>query len=179
VARAKDFRCLYVRRKKVLSVGYNATEGRLEPSTYDLLASESRMASFVAIAKGDIPQESWFHLGRRHMLVRGERVLASWTGTMFEYLMPALWMRTHPGTIMERSGKAVVRIQRDHGRRKGVPWGISESGCTGTNGDYGYAAFGVPDLAMKQIDTTALVISPYSTFLALMVDPAEAVRNLR
>src|SRR5207244_5908144 len=82
MARATDFRCLYVRRKKVLSVGYNATESRLEPSTYDLLASESRMASFVAIAKGDIPQESWFHLGRRHTRVRGERVLSSWTGTM-------------------------------------------------------------------------------------------------
>jgi cyclic beta-1,2-glucan synthetase len=179
LASATDFRCVYVRRKKVLSVGFNVTENHLESSTYDLMASESRIASFVAIAKGDIPQQAWFHLGRRHTMVRGERVLASWTGTMFEYLMPMLWMRTYPGTIMEESGKAVVRIQREYGRRKGVAWGISESGCTGDECGYGYAAFGIPELAMKQIDPNALVVSPYSSFLALMVDPAEAIRNLR
>ena len=84
----------------------------LEPSSYDLLASESRIASFVAIAKGDVPQEAWFHLGRRHTLFSGQRVLVSWTGTMFEYLMPALWMAHHRHTIMQDSMEAVVRIQQ-------------------------------------------------------------------
>jgi len=179
LAAAMDFRFLYVRRKKVLSVGYDVTQGRLEPSTYDLLASEARIASFVAIAKGAVPQESWFHLGRRLTLVNGERVLSSWTGTMFEYLMPALWMRSYAGTIMDESGKAAVRIQREHGRRKGVPWGISESACVNGECEYGYGAFGIPELAMKQLDAKTLVISPYSTFLALLADPAAAVRNLR
>jgi len=179
MARDMDFRFLYLRKKKVMSVGYNLSEGHLEPSTYDLLASESRIASFVAIAKGDIPQEAWFHLGRRHTQINGERVLASWTGTMFEYLMPALWMRTYPGTIMEQSSRAVVNVQRGYGRRKGVPWGISESGCIRDECEHGYAAFGVPELAMKQMDPRTLVVSPYSTFLALMVDPATAIHNLQ
>ena len=110
LVREMDFRFLYHPRKKVLSVGYDVGDRRLEPSYYDLLASEARIAVFVAIAKGDIPQEAWFHLGRGHTLCRGERILLSWTGTMFEYLMPALWMRHYPGTIMEQSIRAVVRV---------------------------------------------------------------------
>jgi cyclic beta-1,2-glucan synthetase len=145
-----------------------------------LLASESRTAFFVAIAKGDIPQEAWFHLDRRQTISRGERVLISWTGTMFEYLMPALWMRNYPDTIMLSSMKAAVRIQREYGRRKGVPWGISESACLAEDREqYGYHAFGVPDLSLKQRDTKQLVVSPYSTFLALSVDPDAALENLR
>ena len=175
-----DFAFLYQRRKKVLSVGYDVNAGRLLPSSYDLLASESRIASFVAIAKGDIPQEAWFHLGRAHTTFRGQRVLLSWTGTMFEYLMPALWMQQYPGTITADSVNAVVRAQREYVRGRGVPWGISESGCVaGTGGDYGYAPFGVPALAMKQSDAAHLVISPYSSFLALQVELNAAVFNLR
>ncbi len=177
---AMDFRFLYQGRKKVMSVGYDIREERLESSSYDLLASEARIASFVAIAKGDIPQEAWFHLGRSHTLFRGEAVLISWTGTMFEYLMPTLWMRHYADTITEQSTKAVVRAQREYARRKGVPWGISESACRGEEGcDHGYAAFGVPDLAMKNMDGGSLVISPYSTLLALGVAPHEAIENLR
>jgi cyclic beta-1,2-glucan synthetase len=180
IVRKMDFGFLYHPRKKVLSVGYNVTLGRLEKSNYDLLASESRIAAFVAIAKGDVPQEAWFHLGRRHTLFRGERILISWTGTMFEYLMPALWMRHHPGTITEQSMSAVVRAQRDFARRKSVPWGISESACLGEEScEHGYAAFGIPELAMKSAPAGRLVISPYSTFLALMTDPREAIKNLR
>ena len=121
-------------------------------SSYDLLAVESRIASFVAIAKGDMPQEAWFHSGRAHTLVPGPaRALLSWTGTMFEYLMPALWMRHFPGTIPRKANAGRVRIQREFARRKGVPWGISESACSDrTGGDNGYAAFGIPELAMKQ-----------------------------
>src|SRR5690606_38982898 len=105
-----QFAFLYNPRKKTLSVGYDAGADRLEASTYDLLASEARIAAFVAIAKGDAPQESWFHLGRTHVISSGERVLSSWTGTMFEYLMPALWMRQYPRTIMYDSMRAIVRL---------------------------------------------------------------------
>ncbi|MGA7412935.1 MAG: glucoamylase family protein, partial [Bryobacteraceae bacterium] len=175
-----DFSFLYQSRKRALSVGYDVPAGRLESACYDLLASEARMACFVAIAKGDIPQESWFRLGRAYTLFRGERILLSWTGTMFEYLMPALWMRHYPDTIADQSMKAVLRAQREYARRKGVPWGISESACLGEPGaDHCYSPFGIPDVAMKAMDRGALVVSPYSSFLATMVDPAAAVKNLR
>jgi hypothetical protein len=145
-----------------------------------LLASEARIAVFVAIAKGDVPQQAWFHLGRAHTLARGEKVLISWTGTMFEYLMPALWMRHHRGTITEQSTRAVLRVQRDYCSRKGVPWGISESACIGTpGGGPGYAPFGVPALALKRQDADSLVIAPYASFLAVTVNPSVAVANLR
>jgi len=174
-----DFRFLYQRRKKALSVGYDVTAGRLDPSSYNLLASEARIAGFVAIAKGDIPQESWFRLGRAHTLFRGDPVLLSWSGTMFEYLMPLLWMRHHPDTIIDRSMKTAVRSQREYGRRRGTPWGLSESAfLSGPNGDYGYGAFGVPELAMDRKDLHELVISPYSSYLAVGIDPAAAVENL-
>jgi len=180
LVRDMDFRFLYHPRKKVLSVGYHIGSRRLDPSYYDLLASETRMAVFIAIAKGDIPQSAWFHLGRAHALARGERVLLSWTGTMFEYLMPALWMRHSPGTILEQSIQAAVRVQRDYGTRKGVPWGISESACLGLRGgEPGYAPFGIPALAMKRRKRDPLVIAPYASFLALMANPAAALKNLR
>jgi hypothetical protein len=180
LVREMDFRFLYNSRKRALSVGYDTAAGRLEPSSYDLLASEARIAVFVAIAKGDIPQEAWFHLGRAHALARGERVLLSWTGTMFEYLMPALWMRHSPGTILEQSVQAAVRVQRSYCDRKGVPWGISESACAGAGGaEPGYAPFGIPALAMKRQQSGPLVVAPYASFLALMVNPRAALKNLR
>ena len=180
LVREMDFRFLYHPRKKSLSVGYDTATGKLDPASYNLLASEARIAGFIAIAKGDIPQESWFRLGRTHALVGGETVLLSWSGTMFEYLMPALWMRNYPDTIVDRSMKAAVSTQRAYGRRRGVPWGVSESACGSvSSGSYGYRAFGVPELALRRRDTKRLVISPYSTFLAATVDPAAAVANLR
>ena len=180
LVREMDFKFLYHPRKKALSVGYDATSQSLEKSCYDLVASEARIAAFVAIAKGDIPQEAWFHLGRAHTLFRGERILLSWTGTMFEYLMPVLWMRHYPRTLLARSMTSIVRAQRDYARRKGVPWGVSESGCLGeAQGGYGYAPFGIPGIAMKRVNTSKLVISPYSSFLAMCVDPASAIQNLR
>ena len=129
----------------------------------------------MAIAKGDVPQEAWFRLGRTHTLSRGEHILLSWTGTMFEYLMPVLWMRHYPGTITERSVRAAIRAQRDYGRRKGVPWGISESACLGASADhFGYGPFGIPELALKRIPDS-VVVSPYSSFLAASLDPAAVV----
>ena len=175
-----DFGFLFHRKKKVMSVGWDVDTQRLEPSSYDLLASESRIASFIAIAKGDVPQDAWFHLGRRHTLFSGHRVLVSWTGTMFEYLMPALWMAHHRHTIMQDSMEAVVRVQQKVARSRRIPWGISESAASAEGGeDYGYHAFGVPELAMKRPDSDLPVVSPYSTFLALPIDPHVAVGNLR
>jgi cyclic beta-1,2-glucan synthetase len=179
LVRDMDFAFLYHRRRKVLSVGYDLETGRLAPSYYDLLASESRIATFVAIAKGDIPQESWFHLGRGHTLYGGESILLSWTGTMFEYLMPAIWMRHYRGTITNQTARAVVKAQKEYARRKGVPWGISESACLAPDGSEGYAPFGIPDLALKSADGSALVVSPYSSFLAATVDPAGVLKNLK
>jgi cyclic beta-1,2-glucan synthetase len=180
LVREMDFSFLYQPNKEALSIGYHVAENRLEAACYDLLASEARMAVFVGIAKGDIPQECWFRLGRTHTLFRGERVLCSWSGTMFEYLMPSLWMRHYSDTILDHSMKAAVRSQREYGRLRGVPWGISESSfLSGRDGKYGYAAFGVPDLAMDRKETDALVISPYSTMLAAPFDSAAAVENLR
>ena len=180
LVREMDFHFLYHPRKKLLSVGYHVSSGRLESGHYDLLASEARTAVFVAIAKGDIPQEAWFHLGRTHTLVRGRRVLLSWTGTMFEYLMPALWIRHHPGTLLEQSMRAAVRVQQDYCSRKGVPWGISECACeSAQGGEHGYAAFGIPALSLKVQRQDSIVIAPYASLLALMVNPTAALRNLR
>lgn len=180
---AMDFRFLYHPRKKTLSVGYDAASGVLESSTYDLLASEARIAAFIAIAKGDVPQDSWLHLGRTHVAARGHRVLASWTGTMFEYLMPVLWMRHHPRTIMRDSLRAIVRLQQAFTKRIGVPWGISESGYVvdpaSPTSEYGYAPFGVPAASRSPRASGRLVIAPYASYLAMLVDPPASLRNLR
>jgi cyclic beta-1,2-glucan synthetase len=179
LVREMDFQFLYDTRRRVLAVGYNAETGRPTSSAYDLLASEARIATFIAIAKGDIPQEAWFHLNRAHTLFGGESILLSWTGTMFEYLMPTIWMRHHPGTITYNSVRGVVKAQREYARQKGVPWGISESACLMGDGSYGYGPFGLPALALKRRDAAELVVSPYSAFLATAVDPAAALKNLQ
>jgi hypothetical protein len=180
LASQMDFRFLLNRRRKLLSVGFDATSGRLHPSCYDLLASEARMATFIAIAKEEIPQEAWFLLGRTHTVSNGRPVLLSWTGTMFEYLMPSLWMRSYPNTLLERSRNAAVSAQQNYAAENKVPWGISESAYLDFDGEgnYQYSAFGVPGLGLKKQTEDRLVISPYSTLLALDVDVVEAVRNM-
>jgi cyclic beta-1,2-glucan synthetase len=176
-----DFRVLLHPRRKLLSIGFDVQNGQLHSASYDLLASESRTAAFVAIAKEEIPQETWFLLGRTHTLENRRPVLLSWTGTMFEYLMPALWMRTYPNTLLERSRAAVVRVQQAYTATRQIPWGISECAYFKTDeaGNYQYHAFGVPQLALHKPEQESLVISPYSTFLALHVDPAASLDNLR
>jgi cyclic beta-1,2-glucan synthetase len=176
-----DFKFLLNPRRKLLSVGFDVDSQQLNPACYDLLASESCIALFTAIAKDDIPQESWFLLGRAHAVDRGHPVLLSWTGTMFEYLMPSLWMRTFPDTLLERSRSASVRAQQAYTAARNIPWGISESAHSQTDeaGNYQYYAFGLPPLALRKGEFKALVISPYSTFLALNIEPAAALRNLR
>jgi cyclic beta-1,2-glucan synthetase len=181
LADGMDFSFMWNRRRKLVSVGFNVEKTRIEPACYDLLASESRTAAFVAIAKEDIPQETWFLLGRAHTLDDGRPVLLSWSGTSFEYLMPSLWMRSFPNTLLERSRAASVRSQQRYGERKAVPWGISESSYAKLDdaGVYGYYAFGLPHLALHKSEVDALVISPYSTMLAIGVDPEAALQNLR
>jgi cyclic beta-1,2-glucan synthetase len=176
-----DFDVLFDEHRRLLSVGFDLENNARNAACYDLLATESRTAFFVAIAKEDIPQESWFRLGRGHTLDQGHPVLLSWTGTMFEYLMPSLWMRSHSNTLLERSQAAVVQSQHAYGDSLAVPWGISESAYSEMNesNHYKYYAFGLPHLALRKPDFKALVISPYSTFLALNIDPKEALVNLR
>jgi cyclic beta-1,2-glucan synthetase len=181
LADAMNFTFLMNPRRKLMSVGFNVDKQKLEPACYDLLATESRTAVFVAIAKEDVPQECWFKLGRSHTTAYGASILLSWTGTMFEYLMPTIWMRSYPNTLLDRSRVAVVDVQMEYARRKGVPWGISESSFykLDEQGNYGYQAFGIPQIALMKGEATPLVISPYSTFLALTVNSSEALRNLR
>jgi cyclic beta-1,2-glucan synthetase len=181
LANQMDFRGLLEPRRKLLSVGFDVESGKLYDSCYDLLATESRIAVFVAIAQDHIPQETWFLMGRGHTVYEGRPVLLSWTGTMFEYLMPGLWMQTYPNTLLDRSRIAAVRSQQAYTSRKGIPWGISESSYFKTDeaGNYQYRAFGVPNLASYKFEESVLVISPYSSFLALTVDVSAALRNLR
>jgi len=176
-----DFAFLLNRRRKLMSVGFDAGSRQLHSACYDLLGTESRTAVFVAVAKGDIPQQSWFLLGRAHTLDQGCPVMLSWTGTLFEYLMPSLWMHSYPRTLLERSRFAAVRSQQAYAASKGVPWGISESAHMPLDeaGNYQYHAFGLPHLAQCKPEIKNLVISPYSTFLALGSDPSGAIRNLR
>jgi cyclic beta-1,2-glucan synthetase len=180
LAAEMDFAFLLDPRRRLLSVGFDVETGQIHSACYDLLATESRIAVFTAVAKDDIPQETWFLLGRPHALDQGRAVLLSWTGTMFEYLMPAIWMRIYPNTLLERSMAAAVWSQRAYTAKRRIPWGISESAYfrTDESGNYQYFAFGVPHLAAHKLDEDAPVISPYSSFLALHVDPSSALRNL-
>ncbi len=179
--RETNFEMLVDKRRNLLSVGYDVASQQLNKSCYDLLASESRTATFIAIAKGEAPQEAWFRLGRQHTSSEGETALISWTGTMFEYLMPVIWMKSHPNTLLDRSVSSAVRAQQSYAKKRGVPWGISEAAYSKTDheGTYQYAAFGVPSLALNVARAGSLVISPYSSCLALLIDPPAAVENLR
>jgi cyclic beta-1,2-glucan synthetase len=176
-----NFRLLLNPHRRMLSAGLDVESASLHTACYDFLASESRTASFVAVAKDDIPQESWFLLGRTHTMAQRRPVLLSWTGTMFEYLMPSLWIRSYANTLLERATWAAVRVQQAYAADRNVPWGISESAYSATDelGNYQYHAFGVPQLALRKRELGSLVVSPYSSFLALPVDPAAAIQNIR
>ncbi len=176
-----EYDFLYDKTRHLLSVGYNIDEERRDPSYYDLLASEARLSSFVAIAQGQLSQESWFALGRLLTNMSGDPILLSWSGSMFEYLMPLLVMPTYENTVLDQTYKAVVKRQIEYGKQRGVPWGISES-CYNTfnvNLNYQYRAFGVPGLGLKRGLAEDLVIAPYASALALMVKPEEACINLQ
>ena len=176
-----DFEFLYDRPRSLFSIGYNVSEARRDGGYYDLLASEARLGVFVAIAQSRVPQESWFSLGRLLTSSEGAPVLLSWSGSMFEYLMPQLVMPTFPGTLIDQTCRAAVSRQIAYGRQKGVPWGISESGYNLTDAaqNYQYRAFGVPGLGLQRGLAQELVIAPYASALALPVAPHAAEANLR
>jgi cyclic beta-1,2-glucan synthetase len=181
LALGMDFPFLMDQDRSLLRIGYNAETGQLDESCYDLLASEARMAVFLAVAKGDVPCEVWFRLGRQVTSFRGHRTLISWSGTMFEYLMPALFMKTFERTLLQESLAAVVKIQQRYARELGVPWGISESAYNSRNSsrDYLYRAFGVPAVGLSRAVAERLVVAPYATMLALMIDRHASIKNLR
>ena len=178
---AMDFTFLFDPTRKLLSLGYRVSESILDPSCYDLLASEARLASFIAIAKGDVPSSHWFHLGRALTPVGEGSALVSWSGSIFEYLMPALVMRFPAGSLLSRTYELIVHRQIQYGRERGVPWGVSESAYHARDLDltYQYSSFGVPGLGLKRGLSEDVVIAPYATALAAMINPMEAVQGFR
>jgi cyclic beta-1,2-glucan synthetase len=176
----QDYAFLYNKENKLLSIGFNTFDLRRDNSYYDLLASEARMASFLAIAGGSVPQEHWFALGRHLTISEGVPTLLSWSGSMFEYLMPLLIFPSHEGTILEQSCRQCILRQVQYGKDRNVPWGISESGYNLTDAQYNYQyrAFGVPGLGFKRGLDQDLVVAPYATVMALMLEPLAACSNL-
>ncbi len=176
-----DFTFLFDTERNLFTTGFNVTERRCDNSFYDLLASEARLCSYVAIALGQIPQDHWFSMGRLLVASRGEPILVSWSGSMFEYLMPLLVMPNYENTLLDHTCRAAVHQQIEYGKLRGVPWGISESGYNRTDVqlNYQYRAFGVPGLGLKRGLADDLVIAPYATAMALMVEPVAACENLQ
>jgi cellobiose phosphorylase len=176
-----EYDFLFDKASHLLAIGYNVAQRRRDSSYYDLLASEARLASFVGIAQEQLPQETWFALGRLLTATGGAPVLLSWSGSMFEYLMPLLVMPTYENTLLDRTCMAAVERQIEYGKQRGVPWGISESGYNTIDAhlNYQYRAFGVPGLGLKRELAADLVIAPYASALALMVAPEEACLNLQ
>lgn len=176
-----EYEFLYDRVLRLLSIGFNVKERLADPSCYDLLASEARLCSFVAIAQGRMPQDHWFMLGRMLSTHGGDPVLVSWGGSMFEYLMPLLVMPTYEGTLLDRTYRAAISRQIDYASRNNIPWGISESGYNKIDSTttYQYRSFGVPDTGFKRGLSEDLVVAPYASTLALMVEPEKACENLQ
>ena len=176
-----QFDFLYDKSQRLLAIGYNVTDHRRDNGFYDLLASESRLTIFLGIAQGKLPQDSWFALGRQLTSPGTSPILVSWSGSMFEYLMPLLVMPSFDNTLLDQTNKSVVQKQIEYGKKRSVPWGVSESGynLVDVNLNYQYRAFGVPGLGLKRGLGEDLVIAPYSTVMALMVQPEQAVANLQ
>ncbi|HGP4172665.1 TPA: glucoamylase family protein [Pseudomonas aeruginosa] len=174
-----DFAFLFNTERDLFSIGYSLADNSLDSSCYDLLASEARLASLIAIAKGDVPTRHWFRLGRTATPVGTASALISWSGSMFEYLMPSLVMRAPVGSLLEQSNHLVVEVQQAYGRKKGVPWGISESAFNARDLEftYQYSNFGVPGLGLKRGLAENLVVAPYATGLAAMIKPRAALFN--
>src|SRR5580704_14563511 len=180
MSEAMQFGFLLDPERRLLSICYRAAEGTLDPSCYDLLASEARLASFVAIAKNEVAARHWFRLGRAATPVGHGAALISWSGSMFEYLMPSLVMRAPTGSLLEQTNRLIVRRQIEYGTTLGVPWGISESAYNARDLEltYQYSNFGVPGLGLKRGLSENAVIAPYATGLAAMIEPHAAARNL-
>lgn len=176
-----NFRFLLDQERQVFYIGYNVVDSRYDNSYYDLLASEARLGSFVAIAKGDISQRHWFQMGRQLVPAEGRRALVSWSASMFEYLMPHLVMKNFENTLIDETLQAVIRRQIIYGKKLRVPWGVSEAGYNARdlNFNYQYGPFGIPGMGLKRGLGQDLVISPYSSFLAALQNPGSAAKNVR
>ncbi len=176
-----EYDFIYDKTQNLLSIGYNFEEQKRDNSYYDLLASEARLTTFLGISQGKLPQESWFSLGRQLTNVGTTPLLLSWSGSMFEYLMPTLVMPNYDNTLLNETTNGIVQKQIDYGKKRGVPWGISESGynLVDSNLNYQYHAFGVPGTGFKRGLGEDLVIAPYATEMSLMIDPAAACNNLQ
>jgi cyclic beta-1,2-glucan synthetase len=181
IAYGMDFTFLYDAEARLFRIGYNVSSGQLDSNHYDLLATEARIASFFAIAKHDVPIEHWFALGRPVTRLQNRPAVLSWNGSMFEYLMPPIFLPGQRDTLLGESEMAAVEFQRIYARERGMPWGISESAfaTTDSEGNYQYRAFGVPGLGLRRGLTDDLVIAPYASALALCCSPGAAVQNMR
>lgn len=181
LAESTEFAFLVYPGRQVLSIGFDAGAQRISEYCYDLFASEARLAAFLAVARGEMPQQGWFKLEREHTYAFGRYLPVSWTGTMFEYLMPRLWMRSYRSTLTANTESACVHVQRAFARRLHIPWGISESGSARRNdsGHYSYHAYGLPCVALSPDAKAGPVVSPYSTFLAIDINPRDGLANLR
>lgn len=176
-----DFRLLYDWEQNLFHIGHNVSSDKIDPHHYDLLATEARVASYFAIAKGDVPPEHWRHLGRPVTRADGELSLLSWNGSMFEYLMPALWLKNGPETLLDQAEKTAVDVQRRYAEKLNIPWGVSESGFASRDAahHYQYRAFGAPGLGLRRGLVDDIVIAPYAAALALAAYPATATRNMQ
>jgi cyclic beta-1,2-glucan synthetase len=181
LADGMNMRFLYDAERRLFKIGFNVETRHLDASYYDRLASEARIASFVAIARGDVPAEHWLALGRSFSMIHGRRVLLSWSGTMFEYLMPLLIMRSFSNSLLDEACRQAVLTQINFAARRHVPWGISEAAYSALDANriYQYRAFGVPGLGVQRGLENDLVVAPYASALALVLEPVAAVRNLR
>ncbi|MBN9065638.1 MAG: protein ndvB, partial [Rhizobiales bacterium] len=181
IAFGMDFSFLLREDRKLLSIGYRMADHQLDEACYDLLASEARLASLFAIAKGDIPTDHWFHLGRPIVEIGFRGALMSWSGSMFEYLMPPLVMKEPQGGLLNQTHHLIIKRQMQYGHEKRIPWGISEAAFNARDRDmnYQYTNFGVPGLGLKRGLALNTVIAPYATLLASQFMPREAVQNLK
>ena len=175
-----DFGFLYDERRELFRIGFSVSSGEPDPNHYDLLASEARMASAVALAKGEAPSAHWLHLARPYTRTENGPALLSWAGTMFEYLMPNLLLRMPPLTVLDAACRRAVQVQRRYARDRGIPWGISESGyhVLSPEGDYQYRAFGVPILGLRRNSGERLVVAPYASLMAVALAPGAVHQNL-
>jgi cellobiose phosphorylase len=175
-----DFSFLYLAKRGLFSIGYNVEKSQLDKGTYDLLASEARIGSYIAIAKGDVPVEHWFRLSRRLTSLSQNEILLSWSGTMFEYLMPLLFLKSYPETLLNHTDEHVVLWQKEYGKKRERPWGYSESAYYFLNIEmhYQYRAFGAPGLGLRRGLAEDYVVAPYASMLSLMVDPESSLKNL-
>ncbi|WP_160674597.1 glucoamylase family protein [Clostridium sp. C8-1-8] len=180
MASETDFKVLYNSHRKIFSIGYDMESNTLGDNCYDLLASEARAASFIAIAKGDVEYDHWFKLGRAITTAFGTKSLVSWSGTMFEYFMPALIMKNYEGTLWDMTYNSVIEAQKIYAHKRGIPWGISESAFYHFDVamNYQYKAFGVPGIGLKRGLVDELVVSPYSTVMALSFAPLSSIENM-